>query len=142
MVPNAGKHLSKHFERNSSLYEEWNSNHKLKDDPRMTRIGKFLRVTSLDELPQIWNVLKGEMSFIGPRPIVEQELRYYGPSWREVSRALPGICGLWQVSGRSDTGYEKRVELDIYYIQNWSIWLDTFILLKTLWIVLTRKGAF
>ena len=73
---------------------------------------------------------------------MEQELRYYGPSWREVSRALPGICGLWQVSGRSDTGYEKRVELDIYYIQNWSIWLDTFILLKTLWIVLTRKGAF
>ena len=141
MTPDAERRLMRCLEEDPSLYNEWNHNHKLKRDPRVTRVGRFLRVTSLDELPQLWNVLKGEMSFIGPRPIVKQELRFYGSAWHEMSSVLPGISGLWQVSGRSDTDYGKRVELDTYYIQNWSIWLDAFILVKTLWIVLTQKGA-
>jgi len=142
MVLDADAHLSRWLEEDPSLNEEWNHNHKLKSDPRVTRAGRFLRATSLDELPQLWNVLRGEMSLVGPRPIVKKEVRHYGSAFRKVFSVLPGMSGLWQVSGRSDTDYAKRVELDTYYIQNWSIWLDVFILVKTLWIVLTRKGAF
>ena len=141
MVIDADTRLSKCFEEDPALCDEWNNSHKLRKDPRVTRVGRFLRITSLDELPQLWNVLKGEMGLVGPRPIVKQELRYYGSAWHEISSVLPGMSGLWQVSGRSEADYAKRVELDTYYIQNWSLWLDIFILVKTLWIVITRKGA-
>jgi lipopolysaccharide/colanic/teichoic acid biosynthesis glycosyltransferase len=113
----------------------------LVDDPRITPLGKFLRKTSLDELPQFWNVISGEMAVIGPRPIVEKEKAYYGEKYDLLSRVKPGISGLWQVSGRSDTSYERRVLLDTYYIMNWSPWLDYFIALKTVKEVLFCRGA-
>ena len=116
---------------------------KLKDDPRITRVGKWLRRTSLDELPQLWNVLRGDMSLVGPRPVVAQELdEYYGPAAQLYVRTRPGLTGLWQVSGRSDTSYERRIILDEWYILNWSFWYDIVILVQTAWIVMTGKGAF
>jgi len=142
MIADADKRISECFDRDSNLRNELNNNHKMKNDPRVTKFGSFLRKTSLDELPQLLNVLNGEMSLVGPRPIVEAEIRHYGSSWDEVSNVLPGMTGLWQVSGRSETGYAERVEQDMYYIQNWSIWLDLFILFKTIWIVVTGKGAY
>jgi Undecaprenyl-phosphate galactose phosphotransferase WbaP len=142
MKAGADKQITECFVRDSDLKDEWNSKHKMKNDPRVTIFGKFLRKTSLDELPQLLNVLKGEMSLVGPRPIVAEEIQHYGSSWDEVSNVLPGMTGLWQVSGRSETGYTERVEQDMYYIQNWSIWLDLFILFKTIWIVVTGKGAY
>ncbi len=123
------------------LAKEWQNNFKLHRDPRITPIGRFLRRTSLDELPQFWNVLKGEMAIIGPRPIVNKERKYYGANYRVFSRMKPGITGLWQVSGRSDTGYPLRVKLDLYYIKNWSVWMDYFIFLKTIKEVLSCRGA-
>jgi lipopolysaccharide/colanic/teichoic acid biosynthesis glycosyltransferase len=128
--------------KNPSLREEWARDHKLKNDPRVTVVGKFLRRTSLDELPQIWNVIVGDMSFVGPRPIVAAEIGRYGEQFDVYSRVLPGITGLWQVSGRNDTSYSERVELDCYYVQNWSLWLDFHILTRTLGAVLGRKGAY
>ncbi|MCX5913686.1 MAG: undecaprenyl-phosphate galactose phosphotransferase WbaP [Deltaproteobacteria bacterium] len=142
MITGAENKLSECLKNDTNAMKEWNSNHKLKADPRITRVGLFLRKSSLDELPQFLNVLKGEMSIVGPRPIVRQEVRHYRNAWESVSSVLPGITGLWQVSGRSETGYHERVEQDLYYIQNWSIWLDLFILFKTVWIVLSGKGAY
>jgi len=142
MVEDADARLSACLEFDPRLRAEWKTNHKLKHDPRITRIGVFLRKTSLDELPQLWNVVKGEMSLIGPRPIIQDEVKYYGSKWHTVSSVIPGMTGLWQVSGRSETGYHERVELDSYYIQNWSIWLDLYIVFKTAWIVVTSKGAY
>lgn len=124
------------------LRKEWEENFKLKNDPRVTRIGRFLRSTSLDELPQLWNVLRGEMSLVGPRPIVKAEAERYGDQISLLARVKPGISGLWQVSGRSDTSYVDRVRLDMYYIRNWSVWLDIFILAKTCAVVLRRQGAY
>jgi lipopolysaccharide/colanic/teichoic acid biosynthesis glycosyltransferase len=114
----------------------------LKKDPRVTWFGKLLRRTSLDELPQLFNVFRGEMSLIGPRPIVESEKEYYGDKYEMIASVKPGITGLWQVSGRSELDYEERVELDCYYLMNWNIWLDIFILLKTVKEVLFCKGAY
>jgi Undecaprenyl-phosphate galactose phosphotransferase WbaP len=124
------------------LRKEWQENYKLKNDPRVTRVGRFLRSTSLDELPQLWNVLRGEMSLVGPRPIVKAEAERYGDQLSLLARVKPGISGLWQVSGRSDTTYADRVRLDMYYIRNWSVWLDIFILAKTCAVVLRRQGAY
>jgi Undecaprenyl-phosphate galactose phosphotransferase WbaP len=124
------------------LRNEWQENFKLKNDPRVTRVGRFLRSTSLDELPQLWNVLRGEMSLVGPRPIVKAEAERYGDQLSLLARVKPGISGLWQVSGRSDTTYADRVRLDMYYIRNWSVWLDIFILAKTCAVVLRRQGAY
>jgi Undecaprenyl-phosphate galactose phosphotransferase WbaP len=121
---------------------EWEANHKLRDDPRITRMGRFLRRTSLDELPQIWNVIKGEMSLIGPRPIVEAEVPKYGIHYKLFSSVKPGMSGLWQVSGRSDIDYAERVALDVYYIQSWSLWLDIHILFRTVAVVLWGRGAY
>ncbi len=121
--------------------EEWEKDRKFKDDPRVTKFGKFLRKTSLDELPQLFNVLFGDMSLIGPRPVTEPELVKYGEYKDYVLSVLPGLSGMWQVSGRSDTGYEERISFDTYYIQNWSIWLDIWILIKTVWVVIVGKGA-
>jgi Undecaprenyl-phosphate galactose phosphotransferase WbaP len=121
---------------------EWARDSKLKDDPRVTPIGRFLRKTSLDELPQLWNVLRGDMSLVGPRPVVAQETAKYGTTFALYKRVSPGITGLWQVSGRNNTTYEERVALDEYYVRNWSIWLDLYILCRTVKVVFTGEGAY
>ena len=141
MYADADRRLAKLLAENPELKKEWDDNFKLKNDPRVTPLGKILRKTSLDELPQFVNVLRGEMAVIGPRPIVEREVAYYGKHYEVFSRVKPGITGFWQVSGRSDTTYERRIELDMYYINNWSIWLDYYIFLKTIKEVLTCRGA-
>ena len=141
MYKDADQRLAKLLEENPELKKEWEENFKLKNDPRVTPLGKILRKTSLDELPQFINVLRGEMAVIGPRPIVEKEVSYYGKHYEVFSRVKPGITGFWQVSGRSDTTYERRIELDMYYINNWSIWLDYYIFLKTIKEVLICRGA-
>jgi len=122
---------------------EWQSSYKLKNDPRITRIGSFLRRTSLDELPQIFNVLMGDMSLVGPRPVVKKELRdYYKEYAKYYVMIKPGITGIWQVEGRSDTSYDFRVKIDTWYILNWSLWQDIVILLKTINTVLRLRGAY
>lgn len=142
MVINSQELLEKILAEDPVRRQEWEEERKFKDDPRVTKIGKFLRKTSLDELPQIWNVINGTMSFVGPRPVTESELEKYGDAIDFVLSVKPGISGLWQVSGRSNTGYEERIFLDTYYIQNWSIWIDIWIYVKTIWVVLKRKGAY
>ncbi len=112
------------------------------NDERVTRVGQFLRSTSLDELPQFFNILFGEMSLVGPRPIVQREIRQYGRYFELYTSVLPGLSGLWQVSGRNDVVYPERAWLDAYYVRNKSIWLDFYILFKTFWVVLKREGAY
>ncbi len=122
--------------------EEWERYRKLTDDPRITPLGRFLRGTSLDELPQIFNVLRGEMSLVGPRPVTGEEIElYYKDSADLCFSVLPGITGLWQVSGRSNTSYDYRIMLDSWYVRNWNLWLDIVILLKTVYVVINREGA-
>lgn len=121
---------------------EWEKDFKLKNDPRITRSGAFLRKTSLDELPQIFNVLKGEMSLVGPRPIIRDEMIRYNEHINDYLMVKPGITGLWQVSGRNDIDYEERVLLDSRYVQNWSVWLDVMLLWRTFKVVVKRKGAY
>jgi undecaprenyl-phosphate galactose phosphotransferase len=127
---------------NEDARREWEKTWKLKEDPRITRIGKFLRKTSLDELPQLINVLKGEMSLVGPRPYLPDEVNKVGDNLDICFSVPPGITGLWQVSGRSNTGYDYRIALDSWYVRNWNIWLDVVILFKTLKVVLKREGAY
>ena len=124
------------------LAAELNQNYKLKSDPRVTRVGRLLRKTSLDELPQLFNVLKGDMSLVGPRIITPNEVEKYNKWDINLLTVRPGITGLWQVSGRSDVSYEERVRLDMYYIRNWSIWVDLQLLFRTIPAVLTRRGAY
>ena len=121
---------------------EWEKDFKLKNDPRITKSGAFLRKTSLDELPQIFNVLKGEMSLVGPRPIIKDEMVRYGEFINDYLMVKPGITGMWQVSGRSDIDYKQRVQLDSWYVHNWSVWLDIMLLYKTFKVVLLKKGAY
>lgn len=121
--------------------EEWKKCWKLREDPRVTRVGRFLRATSLDELPQILNVLKGEMSLVGPRPYLPDEDQYLDGHRHTILLTKPGITGLWQVSGRSNTSYEYRIGLDAWYVKNWNLWLDIVILLKTVGVVIRREGA-
>jgi len=142
MVKDADAVLEKALESDPALRREWEASQKLKQDPRLTRVGRFLRRLSLDELPQLWNVLRGEMSLVGPRPIVEGEIERYGSSFGLYVQVLPGLTGLWQVSGRSDLSYKDRVWLDTHYVRNWSIWLDLVILARTVWIVLRGAGAY
>lgn len=142
MVPNAQEALEVYLKENPATREEWEHNFKLKDDPRVTRIGKFLRKTSLDELPQLWNVLVGDMSLVGPRPIVRDEIVKYGDYINDFYLVPPGITGVWQVSGRSDTTYEERVLMDSWYVHNWSVWIDIVYLLKTALVVVKLKGAY
>lgn len=111
-------------------------------DKRVTRVGRFLRATSLDELPQFFNVLRGNMSLVGPRPIVQDEIQFYGDDFKLYASVRPGLTGLWQVSGRNKVHYPKRVQLDAYYVCNKSIWLDLSILIRTPWVVLKRDGAY
>lgn len=138
----ADKYLEQYLENNPRARKEWQESFKLKRDPRITWWGNVLRKTSLDELPQLLNVLRGEMSLIGPRPIVKAERKHYGDKYEMISSVKPGITGLWQVSGRSELDYEDRVELDCYYLMNWNIWLDLFILLKTVKEVIFCTGAY
>lgn len=126
--------------KDPELAEEWKLNQKLAQDPRITRVGRFLRCTSLDELPQFFNVIGGSMSLVGPRPIVAEEIEKYGKEYEVYKRLKPGISGLWQVSGRNRTTYDRRVELDVYYVRNWSIWMDIWILAKTLNEIFQRSG--
>ncbi|MDR2370921.1 MAG: undecaprenyl-phosphate galactose phosphotransferase WbaP [Treponema sp.] len=142
MVSDAGDRLEKLLESDSALRAEWNLNHKLRNDPRVTAIGGFLRRTSLDEFPQIINILRGEMSLVGPRPIVDDEVEKYGEDYHRIFSIKPGLTGLWQVSGRSDTNYTERVSYDTYYLQSWSVWLDIWVLFKTIEVVIKGKGAY
>lgn len=142
MIKNAPEILEKYLNDHPEQRKEWETNFKLKNDPRITKIGAFLRRTSLDELPQLFNVLKGEMSLVGPRPIVEEEIEKYREYIEDYYLVLPGITGMWQVNGRSDTSYEERVEMDAWYVRNWSMWLDIVFLVKTIEAVLKKEGAY
>ena len=124
------------------LIAEFKRDQKLANDPRVSRFGRFLRRTSLDELPQLFNVLSGDMSLVGPRPIVPAELEHYGDRSANFLALKPGITGLWQISGRSDISYDERVKLDIYYVENWSLGLDLKIVLKTALAIFTARGAY
>lgn len=142
MVSNADQVLQEYLVSHPNLRAEWDATRKLRNDPRVTRIGRILRPLSLDEFPQIWNVLKGEMSIVGPRPIVNVEANRYNHIFTLYKLVRPGMTGLWQVSGRNDSGYDERVHYDEYYIRNWSIWLDIYIILRTVWVVLSHRGAY
>ena len=142
MVQNADRVLQEYLDKSSELKAEWLATHKLKQDPRVTRLGALLRKTSLDELPQLWNIIIGDMSLVGPRPIVDAEVEKYGNCFGLYIQVRPGLTGLWQVSGRNNTTYEQRVALDEYYIRNRSLKLDLQILFRTAWVVLTRDGAY
>ncbi|MBA3707676.1 MAG: undecaprenyl-phosphate galactose phosphotransferase WbaP [Planctomycetes bacterium] len=142
MVENADQVLETYLATHPELRAEWNRDHKLRNDPRVTRVGRFLRKTSLDELPQIWNAVLGQMSLVGPRPIVDAEMAKYEGAIDLYLQVRPGISGLWQVSGRNDTTYAERVMLDSYYVRNWSVWLDIHILIKTIRVVLMSRGAY
>lgn len=140
MVKNADEVLLDLMSNSVEARQEFNDNFKLKEDPRITTIGKFLRCTSLDELPQFWNVLKGDMSVVGPRPLVPEELVKYDRHIDKVLSIKPGITGLWQVSGRNDIPYYKRVQIDVYYADRHNIWLDLWIAMKTIFVVLFPKN--
>ena len=142
MYADADERFERLLRENTELAREFKSNFKLRNDPRVTPLGKFLRRTSLDELPQLLNVFKGEMSLVGPRPIVDQEVKYYAGNYEVFSSVKPGITGLWQTSGRSDSSYDERVGFDVYYVLNWSPWMDIWILIRTAFCVITMKGAY
>ncbi|PQO25697.1 undecaprenyl-phosphate galactose phosphotransferase WbaP [Blastopirellula marina] len=143
MVPNANEALEKYLNDHPELRVEWERDHKLKDDPRIIPgIGNIIRKFSLDELPQLWNVLRGDMSLVGPRPIVDSEIEKYCDVFPLYLKVTPGITGLWQVSGRNNTTYQERITLDAFYVRNWSPWLDLYILARTIKTVLLREGAY
>ena len=142
MYKNSAEMLEEILRTNPQMKEEWEKDRKFVNDPRVTKFGSFLRKTSLDELPQLFNILLGQMSFVGPRPVTSEEIEKYGENAEYVLSVTPGLSGMWQISGRSDTGYEERINLDSFYIQNWSIWLDIWILIKTVWVVINGKGAY
>lgn len=142
MYENSDEVLEEHLSNNPEAREEWLRTHKLRDDPRVTPVGRMLRKTSMDEIPQILNVLAGDMSIIGPRPIVDEERPKYGRYFPTYTYALPGITGLWQVSGRCDVNYPERVQLDVQYVEQWSLWMEMKILFKTVFVILHSKGAY
>lgn len=142
MVVNSKEVLEELLANDLEAKAEWDATFKLKNDPRITKIGQFLRRTSLDELPQLFNVLKGEMSLVGPRPIITAELERYNEEVAYYLLSKPGMTGLWQVSGRSDVDYDTRVYLDAWYVKNWSMWNDIAILFKTIGVVLKKDGAY
>ena len=142
MIPDAERALHDLLATDESLKAEWLRGHKLRNDPRVTRLGRFLRRSSLDELPQLWNVFLGEMSLVGPRPIVREELLRYGRNSEAYLSVKPGITGLWQTMGRNDTDYRRRVAMDVYYVRNQSVLFDVYILAKTVRVVLAGDGAY
>jgi len=142
MVESTAQEFAEQLALHPELHDEWTAHQKLRTDPRLTFTGRLLRRFSLDELPQLWNVLKGEMSFVGPRPIIDEEIPKYGKNFSIYVQVRPGLTGLWQVSGRSNLPYADRVWLDTHYVRNWSIWLDIVILIRTVWVVLAGVGAY
>lgn len=142
MLVNSEEILLRHLADNPLAAVEWHTTQKLRKDPRITRVGAFIRKTSIDELPQLLNVLIGQMSIVGPRPVLENQIAMYGPSFSLYKQVRPGITGLWQVSGRNELAFHERVKLDKYVIQNWSVWLDIYILARTAGVVLTGRGAY
>jgi exopolysaccharide production protein ExoY len=142
MVTNADEVLREHLAKNSAASIEWQETHKLKNDPRITPLGRVLRKSSVDELPQLLNVIRGEMSLVGPRPIVRDEMVRYGTHIEDYVRVRPGLTGLWQVSGRSDVSYQHRVGLDVRYVREWSFWRDVVIIVKTIPALLRSSGSY
>jgi Undecaprenyl-phosphate galactose phosphotransferase WbaP len=142
MVLDAHKRLDDLLNSDAEIKREWDTHHKIQNDPRITGIGRFLRGTSIDEFPQFINILKGEMSLVGPRPIVDEEVEKYGDDFNRVFSVRPGLTGLWQVSGRSDIDYDVRVSYDTYYLQSWSGWLDLWVILMTFGAVVRGRGAY
>jgi Undecaprenyl-phosphate galactose phosphotransferase WbaP len=141
MYKDADERLENILAEDNDAKEEWHNHWKLKNDPRVTLLGNFLRQTSLDELPQIINILKGDMSLVGPRPYIEREWQWLKDYSETIHSVPPGITGLWQVSGRSDSSYRQRLELDSWYVRNWNLWLDIIIIIKTIFVVLKKEGA-
>ena len=141
MCIDADKKLKEYLAENEEARKEFEENQKLKDDPRITKIGNFLRKTSLDELPQMINILKGEMSFIGPRPVVDGEIEKYGANKNKFLSIKPGLTGYWQANGRSNTTYAERIDMELYYVDNQSLWLDIKIFFKTFISVIKKEGA-
>lgn len=141
MVENAAERLEDVLSKSAEARAEWNKDHKLRNDPRVTRIGRFARLFSLDELPQLVNVIMGHMSIVGPRPIVEAEIWRYGPAFADYCSVRPGLTGLWQISGRNDVTYEERVRLDRHYARNRSMMFDLQIIARTFSAVLAARGA-
>ncbi len=142
MIKNGDEVLREYLLSHPEEEAHWRSTQKLKRDPRLTAVGRIIRKTSIDELPQLWNVLRGEMSVVGPRPVLECQVGLYGPSFELYKQVRPGITGLWQISGRNHLPFAERVRLDKYVIQNWSVWLDLYILARTAGVVLTADGAY
>ena len=141
MVLNADEILERHLAEHPEAREEWNAFQKLANDPRITPLGKVMRKLSIDELPQFFNVLKGDMSLVGPRPCMPRQRSLYGDHWSRYCEMRPGLTGLWQVSGRNRLSYAARVELDMAYASQWSLWLDVKILARTVWVVLSSDGS-
>ena len=141
MCIGADKKLKEYLENNEEARKEFEKTHKLQNDPRITKIGNFLRKTSLDELPQMISILKGDMSFVGPRPVVEKEVEEYGTNKDKFLSVRPGLTGYWQVNGRSNTTYEERMKMELYYVDNCSLWLDIRIFFKTFITVFKKEGA-
>jgi lipopolysaccharide/colanic/teichoic acid biosynthesis glycosyltransferase len=141
MIPDAEKVLQELLHSDPKILREWRDSHKLKNDPRVTKFGEFLRRSSLDELPQLWNVLRGDMSLVGPRPIVEDEVERYGGNAKFYLSVKPGMTGLWQVMGRSNVTYSRRVSMDVLYVRKQSIRLDIWVLIRTAIVVFKRVGA-
>lgn len=142
MARNSSEILSQCLSNSDEMRREWAAHHKLRSDPRITVLGKWLRKTSLDELPQLWNIIKGEMTLVGPRPIVDAEVPKYQDVYPLYTKITPGLTGIWQVSGRNHTTYAERLAYDTYYVRNWSVWLDIYLLIKTVRVVLTGDGAY
>lgn len=142
MVTDGDRVLAEYLSQHPDERDEWETNRKLRNDPRVTRIGAVLRAYSIDELPQLVNVLRGDMSIVGPRPVVQAELDLYGNAASFYLSTRPGITGLWQVSGRSDTSYDQRVALDTRYVQGWSLLSDLMIILRTVPAVISSKGSY
>lgn len=142
MVENGDEVLAAHFARNPRSREEWLATRKLQNDPRVTRVGAVLRKLSLDELPQMFNILRGDMSIVGPRPVVKDELELYGPAADYYLKSRPGLTGLWQVSGRNDVSYGTRVAFDRHYVENWSFIFDLKIIVKTVPAVFSSRGSY
>ncbi len=142
MVEDGDAVLAAYLARNPQEREEWLATRKLQNDPRVTRVGAVLRKLSLDELPQIFNILRGEMSFVGPRPVVRDELKMYGTSASFYLKSRPGLTGLWQVSGRNDVSYQARVAFDRHYVENWSFVFDLKILIRTVPAVFSSRGSY
>lgn len=141
MCINADKKLKEYLDNNEDAKNEFEKTHKLQKDPRITTLGNFLRKTSLDELPQMINILKGEMSFVGPRPVISEEVEEYGENKDKFLSVTPGLTGYWQVNGRSNTTYEERMKMELYYVDNCSLWLDIKIFFKTFIAVFKKEGA-